>query len=94
MPDGGKLTIQSDYHPDQEQVQLIVSDTGPGMTPEIQSKIFEPFFTTKEGGTGLGLAVSYEIVQNHGGNIEAQNNPDEQGASFTLTLPCNLSMIE
>jgi signal transduction histidine kinase len=90
MPDGGQLTICSTLHPDLEQIHLSVRDTGPGLTPEIQSKIFEPFFTTKEGGTGLGLAVSYEIAQNHGGSIEAQNKPKGNGAIFTLTLPYKL----
>ena len=93
MPKGGNLTISSIYHPDVEEIHLNVSDTGPGITPEAQTRIFEPFFTTKEGGTGLGLAVSYEIVQNHGGNIEAKNNPGP-GATFTLTLPCEQPVLE
>ena len=71
----------------------MISDTGPGMTPEVQTKIFEPFFTTKEGGTGLGLAVSYEIAQNHGGNIEAQNNPGPGSTLYTFTT-LQTTMIE
>ncbi len=93
MPQGGKLTIFSTYHPDVEEIHLDISDTGPGMTSEVQAKIFEPFFTTKEGGTGLGLAVSYEIAQNHGGNIKAKNNPGP-GATFTLILPCKPLVLE
>jgi len=93
MPHGGQLTINSIYQVDKDEVQLTVSDTGFGMSPEVQTKIFEPFFTTKEGGTGLGLAVSYEIVQNHSGNITAKNN-DGPGSTFILCLPCKQPMIE
>ena len=93
MPQGGELAIHSTYQPEVEEIHLAISDTGPGMTPEVQSKIFEPFFTTKEGGTGLGLAVSYEIAQNHGGSIQAKNNPGP-GSTFILSLPCKQLMIE
>ncbi len=93
MPEGGKLTISTTYQPDVDEVQLKISDTGLGITPEAQNKIFEPFFTTKEGGTGLGLAVSYEIAQNHGGSIEGKNNPGS-GATFTLALPCKPLVLE
>ncbi len=93
MPQGGKLTIRSSFRPELKEVHLEVSDTGPGITSEVHSKIFEPFFTTKDGGTGLGLAVSYEIAQNHGGNIEAKNNLGP-GATFTLTLPYKPLVIE
>jgi two-component system sensor histidine kinase AtoS len=93
MPEGGKLMVQSTYQEDVDEVHLKVSDTGPGLTPEIQGQIFEPFFTTKEGGTGLGLAVSFEIAQNHGGNILALNNSGP-GASFILSLPRLRAMLE
>jgi signal transduction histidine kinase len=93
MPKGGQLTIRTSYAPDTDEILIKVSDTGPGILPEVHNQIFEPFFTTKDGGTGLGLAVSYEIAQNHGGNIEAQNNPGP-GSTFTLSLPRNQTMIE
>jgi two-component system NtrC family sensor kinase len=93
MPMGGQLTISSNYSIDKDEVRLTVSDAGPGMTPEVQDKIFEPFFTTKEGGTGLGLAVSFEIVQNHSGKLSAQNN-EGPGSTFTISLPCKRPMIE
>jgi two-component system NtrC family sensor kinase len=68
-------------------VRLAVSDTGPGVRPEIAKRIFEPFFTTKpEGqGTGLGLSICYQIAEEHGGAIRLE--PAERGACFVLELP-------
>ena len=70
------------------EVRLTVSDNGEGIQPENLSKIFDPFFTTKsEGkGVGLGLAVSYGIVQAHGGEIEVKSQPGE-GTAFVVSLP-------
>ncbi|MFC1996352.1 GAF domain-containing protein [Chloroflexota bacterium] len=93
MPQGGKLTIQTDYMPELDEIHIQVSDVGPGISPNVQNRIFEPFFTTKEGGTGLGLAVSYEIAQNHNGDITAKNNSGV-GSTFTLSLPCKHPMLE
>ena len=56
------------------------------MSTEIVSRIFEPFFTTKTTGTGLGLSVSYGIIERHGGRIEVQSELG-QGATFTVHLP-------
>ncbi len=86
MPNGGRLYVQAGLHPDLRSVCLNVTDTGPGIPAHYLERIFEPFFTTKEGGTGLGLAVSYEIVQNHGGSLEVRSEIG-QGATFTLCLP-------
>ena len=86
MPNGGVLTIQTAYRKKADQILIRISDTGTGIPPDVVNNIFEPFFTTKEGGTGLGLAVSYEIAQNHGGDIRVENNPGG-GATFTLILP-------
>jgi CheY-like chemotaxis protein len=73
-----------------EHVCLSVTDTGCGMPPEIIDKIFEPFFTTKEQGkgTGLGLATSYGIVQQHGGWMECESAPGH-GTTFRVFLPRN-----
>jgi C4-dicarboxylate-specific signal transduction histidine kinase len=69
-------------------VRLAVADNGEGVAPENLAKIFHPFFTTKpEGkGVGLGLAVSYGIIEAHGGDIEVASKPGE-GATFTVSLP-------
>jgi signal transduction histidine kinase len=71
-----------------EDGMLIVSvtDNGVGIKPEDLSKIFNPFFTTKPGGTGLGLAIAHQIVEGHGGSIEATGSPG-QGATFTVKIP-------
>ena len=70
------------------RARLAVSDTGPGVRPEIAKRIFEPFFTTKpEGqGTGLGLSICYQIAEEHGGSIRLEHNA-ERGACFVLELP-------
>jgi len=65
---------------------LIVADTGEGMSEETLKQIFEPFFTTKKGGTGLGLPVVHQIVQNHGGHVFAEGAPGE-GTVFHLFFP-------
>ena len=71
-----------------DYVMISVSDTGCGMTPEVQSHLFEPFFTTKEvgKGTGLGLSTVYAIVQRFGGAVFAESREGE-GATFTVYLP-------
>jgi signal transduction histidine kinase len=65
---------------------LEVRDAGPGVDPAIRDRVFEPFFTGRDGGTGLGLFVSYGIVERHGGRIEVGDAP-EGGARFTVRLP-------
>jgi signal transduction histidine kinase len=91
MPEGGTLTIRSALH--DSQLAIEVQDTGPGLTPDESARIFEPFYTTKAGGTGLGLAVSYGIIQQHGGRIEVQSAPG-QGTTFTVWLPLQHSAAD
>ena len=67
-------------------IEIIFQDTGPGIPESRRNDIFEPFFSTKEGGTGLGLTVSYNIVTAHGGTLDLVNE-HEPGAGFRLFLP-------
>jgi signal transduction histidine kinase/CheY-like chemotaxis protein len=84
MPDGGKLLIRAREF--EHGIEIIFQDTGPGIPEERRNNIFEPFFSTKEGGTGLGLTVSYNIVTAHGGTLDLVNE-HEPGACFRLFLP-------
>ncbi len=71
-----------------EKIELRVTDTGPGIPPDIQAKIFEPFFTTKlpGKGTGLGLSVSYGIIKDHKGDVRVESTVGK-GTAFVITLP-------
>lgn len=73
---------------DNNQTRIIISDNGMGLESSMQSKVFDPFFTTKKvgEGTGLGLSVSYQIVQDHGGKIQLESEP-AKGATFAVVLP-------
>ena len=84
----GTLILRSWQDPDRDAVLLEVSDDGPGVPEDVQSKIFDPFFTTKAvgKGTGLGLTVAYAIAQEHGGRLSVAAGR-EGGASFLLELP-------
>jgi len=81
---GGKLSVDMAFK--DEQVGVVFRDSGPGVSEEILQHIFEPFMTTKTSGLGLGLSISYGIVQRHGGQIAVENCP-EGGAAFTVWLP-------
>ena len=82
----GTVSVQTHMSPDQDRLRVEIEDTGCGIAPEHMSRIFEPFFSTKSKGTGLGLAVSYGIVQNHQGTIRVTSQPG-QGTCFTVELP-------
>lgn len=86
MPNGGTLTLAARTRSANE-VEIEVADTGVGMTPEVAARIFDPFFTTRGvEGTGLGLAVSWTIIQRHGGTIDVESAPGK-GTRFLLHLP-------
>jgi PAS domain S-box-containing protein len=100
MPNGGTMSISTARRVVQadeselegnapgEYLVLTVSDTGVGMSPEVRRRIFEPFFSTKhnQGGTGLGLAVAYGAVRQHGGSIEVES-VEHLGATFRIFVP-------
>ena len=85
MPEGGRLTLSATER--KNAVEIAVSDTGIGMSPEVRSRVFDPFFTTKgKAGMGLGLAVCYGIIQRHQGTIEVESEVGK-GTAFRLRLP-------
>jgi signal transduction histidine kinase len=86
MPEGGRLTIRTESHDD--DLRLIVEDTGIGMDEITLEKLFIPFFTTKDvnEGTGLGLSVVHGIVTSHGGSVTVESEVGK-GSQFTVQLP-------
>jgi signal transduction histidine kinase len=84
MPGGGVITVSAAAEPD--SVVVTVSDTGPGIAPEIRSRLFQPFVTArKKSGLGLGLALARQAVVDHGGDMWADSS--ESGASLLFRLP-------
>ncbi|MBS1113149.1 MAG: multi-sensor signal transduction histidine kinase, partial [Nitrospirae bacterium] len=86
MREGGTLTLKTSYDKSSSKLQVIISDTGEGITDEMKEKIFQPFFTTKSKGTGLGLAISKRLIEQHGGNIIAESN-HPKGTIFRISFP-------
>ena len=90
MRDGGQLVVNVSQLPAQngqeDRIQVIVTDTGPGIPAEAQARIFEPFFTTKARGTGLGLSIARRIIEEHRGTITVETKKG-QGTSFIIQLP-------
>lgn len=84
MPEGGDLQIKA--RAAKGGVEILLQDSGPGIPDDRKSNIFEPFFSTKDGGTGLGLTVSYNIITAHGGILELASN-NGPGACFRVYLP-------
>jgi CheY-like chemotaxis protein len=108
MPDGGRLSIETGVEMFAEErgkkvtaataesyVVLSVADTGIGIDKQTMERIFEPFFTTKEEGkgTGLGLAMVYGVIKNHGGFVNASSEPGE-GTTFKIYMPASMRVQE
>ena len=94
MPEGGTLSVSAEQVGD--RVRVAVGDTGIGMDEETRRRIFTPFFSTRAAngdGTGLGLSVSRQIVESHGGTIEVESTLGE-GSVFTIWLPALLETLE
>lgn len=86
VEDRGEIKITTSYDRERDVVTLEVADNGCGMAPEIRTKIFEPYFSTKDNGTGLGLTIVSQIIEDHRGYIRALPN-DPHGTRFTIELP-------
>ena len=84
LSQGGSLTVTTRRVED--NVEIAVSDSGPGINDEVASRLFEQFFTTKPQGTGLGLSITRQIAEEHGGQIQWSSRPGG-GATFTITVP-------
>ena len=84
MPEGGTLTLAA--RPLGDQVEIRVSDTGEGLTPEECERLFTPYYTTKQHGAGLGLAIVQSVIADHKGKIAVESRAGE-GATFIITLP-------
>jgi signal transduction histidine kinase len=85
---GGSVLVRTRLV-DHDLVEIEVSDSGPGVAPEVAERIFEPFFTTKETerGTGLGLSVARRVVEAHGGHLSLVQNGTSSGATFSVRIP-------
>ena len=86
MDSGGRLTVRTEGLIQQNEVLLTVKDTGPGIDADILPQIFDAFITDKQSGTGLGLTITHDIIEQHSGRIEAENAP-EGGAVFNIWFP-------
>ena len=90
VEDEGRIEVRLGVHQaegESGRVVLDVQDDGPGVAPDARTRIFEPFYTSREDGTGLGLFVSYGIVERHGGRLEVDDADDLGGARFRFVLP-------
>jgi len=83
-PEGGEVVVSAQS--DESRMTIQVKDQGCGIPPEDRDRIFDPFFTTKESGTGLGLSVAHQIVEQHGGVLTAESNSG-RGMKFSVALP-------
>jgi len=84
MPEGGELTVATAS--EEDGVVVSITDHGEGIPPDVRDNIFTPFYTTKVQGTGLGLAVTRKIMDDHHGTIEAQSE-EGVGTTFILKVP-------
>jgi len=84
MPNGGTLIISTEWLEKEKEIKIVIEDTGTGISPENLDKVFDPFFSTKsQKGFGLGLSVSYGIIENHGGRVDVKSREGE-GTRFSI----------
>jgi signal transduction histidine kinase len=86
IPDKGVVTVRTVHNREEHAIIIEVRDTGRGIDESAVDKVFRPFFTTKNDGTGLGLPVSKQIIEQHGGDMTVGKNPGG-GTVFTITIP-------
>ena len=93
MPSGGQILVRLGFDAATQMLELVVRDSGSGMSPDTLRRIFDPYFTTKsgpdatgKGGTGLGLSMCRDIIEAHQGRIRVESTPG-RGTAFTLRLP-------
>ncbi len=89
MPEGGALEIST--HQVEDGIEIRVLDSGKGIDPDEVDKLFEPFYTKKQNGTGLGLPISRQIVEQHGGSLTISNRSDSPGTVAVVRIPLNVS---
>jgi signal transduction histidine kinase len=87
MPDDGRITVATNIinvsGEGKKLLKITIADTGCGISPALRRYIFDPFFTTKDTGTGMGLAIAFTVIEQHGGLIEVESEPGE-GATFMV----------
>jgi signal transduction histidine kinase len=97
LDDGGAIKVVTRYQDSQEDsLEVVISDTGAGISKETIAKIFDPFFTTRETGTGLGLPIVRNIIESHGGTVQIESPPrteraqvEDKGTAIIISLPVN-----
>jgi len=92
MPGGGTLTINTTCNVDKSSIRIVISDSGQGISNKDMNKIFQPFFTTKSRGTGMGLAITRRIIEEHGGSINVSSEYG-RGTTFTIVLPVEQTIL-
>lgn len=91
MPEGGGITLKTNYNAAKNAVEIEIADTGKGIPEEMIETVFHPFITTKRKGTGLGLAITRRLIEQHGGNISVKSRPG-QGTVFYISLHVSAEM--
>ena len=84
MPDGGELRFEA--HIVEDALEIRISDSGKGISPDLREKIFRLYFTTRKEGSGIGLAMTFRIMQLHDGTIDFTSEPGK-GTTFFIRLP-------
>jgi signal transduction histidine kinase len=87
MKGPGKVAVAVQTEPAAKALRLSITNSGSVLSEELQEKIFEPFFTTKETGMGLGLAIVKQVIDGHGGRIQATGDPGTNTTTFVIQLP-------